>query len=61
MFIYLIHWLLVGPLFLYIGLMKERVDPKVYPLMTTLGVIGIVYHFYRWYINTFKTQKVKNI
>ncbi len=60
MLIYLIHWLFVGPLFLYIGLMKENVNPKVYPVMTSLGVIVILYHFYKWYMGLEK-KNVKDI
>ena len=48
-YIYLFHWLLVGPLFIYLGLAKQNTPNAIFNLMFTMGVITIIYHFYLWY------------
>ncbi len=60
-FINLLHWLLVAPLFIYLGIMKEKTPSAVFTLLFTMGVITFIYHFYRWYISINKTPKIKTI
>lgn len=43
----LVHIVIVGPLLVYIGYMKGKVDPKILDAVVVLGVIVIVYHAYR--------------
>ena len=45
--IYLAHIFIIGPLLVYIGYMKGKVDPKILDVVVALGVIVIVYHAYR--------------
>ncbi len=60
MYIYLFHWLIVAPLFVYIGLMKEKTPANLFNLLLAMGVVVFVYHFQRWY-TVYGAQKIKNI
>ncbi len=45
----LFHVFIVGPLFLYIGIKKEKINLKIYDLLYYLSILLIVYHIYRAY------------
>ncbi len=45
-YIYWIHILFVGPLFLYIGFNKEKTPDIVFNSMIGLGFIVLIYHSY---------------
>jgi len=46
-YIYWIHILFVGPLFIYIGFYKDEVPDMVFNSLIGLGVIVIIYHSYK--------------
>ena len=48
-YIYWIHILFVGPLFIYIGAVKQDVPDDVFNIVLGLGVIVILYHGYKLY------------
>ena len=49
--IYLIHIIIVGPLLLYVGYYKSRVDPKILDGVAALGAIVMVYHAYKLFLS----------
>ena len=46
-FIYIFHFLIIGPLLIFVGYFKEKVDPKIFDALVVLGGIIIVYHLYK--------------
>jgi hypothetical protein len=48
-FVYLFHILIVGSLFLYVGIYKDKIQPLVYPVLFYLGIIIILYHIFKVY------------
>ena len=48
-FVHLFHILIVGGLFLYVGIAKTTVPTLMYPVLLILGVIIILYHGYKTY------------
>lgn len=49
-FIHLFHILFVGTLFLYVGINREKIPAFIFPLLTYLGIIIILYHSYKAYL-----------
>jgi hypothetical protein len=47
MIISLFHILAVVPLFLYVGLMRDKTASHVYPMLLGLGLIVLIYHAYK--------------
>jgi hypothetical protein len=45
-FIYLIHFLIIGPLLIYVGYYKERTPPQILNLVLAFGAIVTIYHAY---------------
>jgi len=43
-FVHLFHVLIVGSLFLYVGIRKIKISPIFYPILLILGIIVIIYH-----------------
>jgi len=52
------HILFVGPLFLYIGLMKNNTHHIVKKLLIGLGIIVILYHAYSTYTHYSKSKYI---
>jgi hypothetical protein len=48
-YVHLFHILLVGSLFLYIGIKKTKICPWFYPFLLVLGFFLIIYHSYKAY------------
>jgi len=48
-FIHLFHILIVGCLFLYVGIIKSNLHSFMYPILITLGSIIILYHGFKVY------------
>ena len=59
--IYLVHFLIIGPLLIYIGYYKEQVDRKVYEALMGLGIIVTLYHFYKFCRVLYLKNKYKSI
>jgi len=55
-FVHLFHILIVGGLFLYVGIKRDEISPYMYPILLGLGVIIIFYHIYKTY-NYIKADK----
>ena len=51
--IHLFHILLVGPLFIYVGIKRETIPKLMFPFLLVLGAFITVYHMYLAY-NKFK-------
>ena len=43
-FVHLFHILIVGSLFLYVGIKRDSISPYLYPILLGLGIIIIFYH-----------------
>ena len=48
-FIHLFHILIVGGLFLYVGITKSNIPNFMYSFLSTLGIIIILYHCFKVY------------
>ena len=49
LYIYLLHLLFVGPLFMYVGLRRYKTPNYLYSLLFWLGIIVLLYHAYKFY------------
>jgi hypothetical protein len=47
LFVHLFHIIIVGGLFLYVGIMKTSIYNFVYYILLVLGIIIIIYHVYK--------------
>ena len=47
--IYIIHILLVAPLFIYVGVKREKVDKRLFELLVVIGIVVLLYHGYKLY------------
>jgi len=48
-FNHLFHILIVGSLFLYVGIKKSTIPSFMYPVLITLGIVIILYHSFKVY------------
>ena len=48
-YVHLFHIIIVGSLFLYVGINREKTNPILYPILLGLGIIIILYHIYKTY------------
>jgi len=48
-FVHLFHILIVGSLFLYVGIYKTKIPKTLFPILFVLGIIIILYHSYKAY------------
>jgi len=48
-FVHLFHIIIVGGLFMYVGIIKEKIPPFMYPIILGLGIIILFYHLYKAY------------
>jgi hypothetical protein len=55
-FVHLFHILIVGGLFLYVGIVRTKMYAFMYPILLVLGIIIIVYHIFKVY-NYIKIDK----
>jgi len=54
--VHLFHILIVGTLFLYVGIKRDKIPIYMYPFLLALGIIIILYHVYKTY-NYIKADK----
>jgi len=47
--VHLFHILIVGTLFLYVGIKRDKIPTYLYPFLLGLGVVIILYHIYKVY------------
>lgn len=59
--IYLVHFLIIGPLLVYVGYYKEKVDSKILDGVMGLGIIVTIYHFYKFISIMIIKNKYKTI
>jgi hypothetical protein len=48
-YVHLFHIIIVGSLFLYVGISRDKTNPILYPILLGLGIIIILYHIYKTY------------
>jgi hypothetical protein len=56
--VHLFHILIIGSLFLYVGIYKTTIPKIMFPTLLGLGIIIILYHMYKAYLNM---KRGKNI
>jgi predicted PurR-regulated permease PerM len=56
-FVHLFHILIVGSLFLYVGIAREKTKKFLYPVLLGLGIVVILYHFYKLMAHKNKKEK----
>jgi lipoprotein signal peptidase len=54
--VHLFHIIIVGGLFLYVGITRDKISPYMYPILLVLGIVIILYHGYKTY-NYIKADK----
>ncbi len=59
--VYVLHFLIVGPLLVYVGYYKEKVDKNILDAIMWLGAFIIVYHFYKFVTVLIRKNKYKTI
>jgi hypothetical protein len=47
--VHLFHILIVGGLFLYVGMNREKIYSGLFPILFYLGLIIVLYHLYKIY------------
>jgi len=47
--VHLFHIIIVGSLFLYVGIIREQIPKVLFPILLVLGVVIIFYHIYKTY------------
>ena len=57
--VHLFHLLIVGALFLYVGIQKEKIAKFMFPVLIGVGAVVILYHLYKIYVS-FKKGKGKS-
>lgn len=48
-YVHLFHIIIVGSLFLYVGISRDNTISILYPILLGLGIIIILYHIYKTY------------
>lgn len=48
-FVHLFHIIIVGGLFMYVGINRDKNTPSMYPFLLGLGLFIILYHAYKMY------------
>jgi len=51
MLVHLFHLLIIGSLFLYVGIYKTEIPRIMFPILLGLGIVIILYHMYKAYTN----------
>ena len=54
--VHLLHVLIVGALFLYVGIRREKIPSFLFPVLLGLGAVVIVYHLYKIYLKARKGE-----
>ena len=54
LFVHLFHIIIVGSLFLYVGINRDSSSKYIFDLLLVLGVIILLYHIYKTYIKLIK-------
>jgi len=50
LFVHIFHIIIVGILFLYVGMKRDTVPKYIFMLLLSIGIIILFYHLYRSYI-----------
>lgn len=58
-FVYILHFLFVGPLLIYIGYYKDKVPKQLFNVLLFLGAVVLVYHLYKFIQSMYYKSKVK--
>jgi hypothetical protein len=54
--VHLFHVLIVGTLFLYVGLRRDKIPSFLFPVLLALGAVIIVYHLFKIYLKARKGE-----
>lgn len=54
--VHLFHIIIVGGLFLYVGIKRTNIPKFMYKILLVLGVIIILYHAYKMYLHIIKKE-----
>ena len=57
--IYILHFLIVGPLLIYVGYYKDKIHPQVFNIVLGLGAIVTIYHLYLFGKSIYYKSRVK--
>jgi hypothetical protein len=49
--VYIFHIIIVGPLLIYVGIMRDKIPTIMFPILFYLGIFIILYHSYKVYYN----------
>ena len=49
--VHLFHILIIGSLFLYVGIYRTEIPKIMFPILLGLGIVIILYHMYKAYNN----------
>ena len=49
MLVYIFHIIIVGSLFIYVGITKDKIPSIMYSILFYLGIIVFLYHIYKVY------------
>ena len=49
--VHLFHILIIGSLFLYVGIYKTTIPKIMFPILLGLGIVILLYHMYKAYLN----------
>jgi hypothetical protein len=60
LYLYLFHLLVVGPLFIYVGLRRYKTTNFLYSTLFLLGIIVLLYHLYKFY-NAYKNDYINHV
>lgn len=55
-YVHLFHILIIGTLFLYLGIEKTNIPSFIYPILIVLGIVVILYHSYKAYNRIMKHE-----
>ena len=56
--VHLFHIIIIGGLFLYIGIQQHNMPLYMYNVILGIGIIILIYHSYKCYINFVKGKKI---
>jgi hypothetical protein len=56
--LHLFHIILIGGLFLYIGIQQKNMPLYMYNIILAIGIIILFYHSYKGYINFTKGKRI---
>jgi len=47
--VHLLHIIIIGGLFIYVGIMRQGISPYLFPFLLSLGIVIVFYHIFKAY------------